>query len=481
MAADDHFAYIFAAELHERLRWFITLRWMAVAGLAVGSLVGPRMGLESVWPSLFVVALFVAAYNLYFSWRLGGRSGQERPLGGLRHCAIRQMVMDLAALIVGVHFTGGLQSPLLPFFAFHMAIGTIVLSTRLMYLIAGCTSLAMLLLYILEENGVLRYHPLDPLHGICSRACYLNMVSFVMALFGIVYLTDSVTGRFKERNIKLHEAKAALQERTEELQQLLDEIAEVEERKSHYMRISAHQLRSPLGTVKTSLMVLTQGYVDPGSERGRKLLEGAIERVDGLLRIVNDLLELAKIREGRNRAPWARGVNLNQLVADIFDAVSPLADEREIRLVPLVEGVAVLDWGIPPDLVFALENLVQNAIKYSLPGGQVTVGLRVTGGGEAVLTVEDQGIGIPEEFVEQVMDEFVRAPNAKAHAAEGTGLGLSIVREVVEAHGGRITVRSVEGEGSTFTVTLPLHHRPPEVEALLHDGNDGGYQTPTGS
>ncbi len=479
MAGEDRFSYIFSGELEERLRWFITLRWMAVVGLAVGSLLGPRVGLPSVWPSLLVVALFVAGYNLYFTWSLSRQVSDGRPLGDLRLCALRQMVMDLAALIVAVHFTGGLQSPLLPFFAFHMAIGTIMISTRLMYLIAGCTSLAMLTLYLLEEHGALRYHPLDPTYGMCGRACYLNMASFVVALFGIVYLTDSVTSRFKERNIRLHEAKAALQERTVELQRLLDEIAEVEERKSHYMRISAHQLRSPLGTVKTSLMVLTQGYVDPGSERGRKLLAGAIERVDGLLRIVNDLLELAKIREGRNRAPWARNVNLNQLVADIFDAVSPLAEEKEIRLEPRVEGVAILDWGIPPDLVYALENLVQNAIKYSRPGGEVTVGLRVEGDEEAVLTVEDRGIGIPAEFLDRVLDEFVRAPNARKHASEGTGLGLSIVREVVEAHGGRITVASVEGEGSTFTVTLPLHHTPPEARDLLHAGNGGGYRTMT--
>ena len=83
------------------------------------------------------------------------------------------------------------------------------------------------------------------------------------ALFGIVYLTDSVTSRFKQRNIELYETTEALSERTEELQRLLDEIAEVERRKSHYMRISAHQLRSPVGTIKASLQVLLDGYVEP--------------------------------------------------------------------------------------------------------------------------------------------------------------------------------------------------------------------------
>jgi signal transduction histidine kinase len=95
------------------------------------------------------------------------------------------------------------------------------------------------------------------------------MAAFAVALVGIVYLTDSVTSRFKQRNIELWEATETLRRRTSELQQLLRQMEIVEERKSHYMRISAHQLRSPLATVRTSLQVLTEGYVDPGSDRGR--------------------------------------------------------------------------------------------------------------------------------------------------------------------------------------------------------------------
>ncbi len=463
MVPETRVAYIFAPELHERLLWFITLRWLAVVGLVSASLVGPWIGLPDVWPSLFVVALFVAAYNLFFRFKLKGRAGEGHPYENLRVCAIRQMVMDLLALLVTIHFTGGLQSPLLPVFAFHMAIGTIMISTRIMYVLAMATTAGIFLVYLAELSGWVAFHPIDPSRGMCGRACDLNLLTITLALFGIVYLTDSVTSRFKARNIELHETTQTLRERTAEQQRLLEEIEELEERKSHYMRISAHQLRSPLGTVKTSLSVLTGGFVAPGSGRGRKLLEGSIERVDGLLAIVNDLLELAKIREGRRRAPWSRGINLNQLIADIFDALQPYAEEHGIRLVPEFESVAVLDWGVPPDLVYGFENLIQNAVKYSHSGGEVTVRLRVAGD-EATVTIVDRGIGIPERFVDQVLMEFVRAPNAKRHAPEGTGLGLAIVREVVEAHGGRISVESRENEGSTFTVALPLHRRPPEVD-----------------
>ena len=476
--AESRFAFIFAPELRERLLWFIKLRWLAVAGLVAASMVGPRIGMQSVWPSLFLVALFVAGYNLFFLnvFRVAEEHGQ--PYGNLRNCAIRQMVMDLLSLIVTVHFSGGLQSPLLPVFAFHMAIGTIMIATRIMYVLAAATSVGLLGLYVAECKGLLAFHPVDPARGMCGRACNLNLVALTVALFGIVYLTDSVTSRFKKRNIELYRTTGKLQERTTELQCLLDEIAELEQRKSHYMRISAHQLRSPLGTVQTTLSVLAKGYVDPVSERGRRLLAGAIERVDGLLAIVNDLLELAKIREGRGRAPWSQSINVNQLLADIMDALEPLAAQKNIELVPDFNGVAILEWGIPPDLVNAFENLVQNAIKYSHHGGVITVRLQATETAARVQVV-DHGIGIPEAFRDQVLLEFVRAPNAKRHAPEGTGLGLAIVREVFEAHGGRVNVESEEGAGSTFTVELPLHFTPPEARRSLQMGNEGGYRPQT--
>jgi len=367
-------------------------------------------------------------------------------------------VLDLMALVVTAHFTGGLQSPALLFFAFHMAIGTIILPTKMMYPVAACTAAAMFAVYLLETHGVLEFHPLDPSRGMCGPACHFNMVAFILALFGVVALTDSVTSRFKQRNIKLWETTRELKQRTEDLQSTLEQVEVVEKRKSHYMRISAHQLRSPLATIKTSLQVLTEGYVSPESERGKKLLQGATERVDGLLTTVNDLLELAKMREGLKRAPWAESVNLNQLLADLFDALEPEADRRNIKLVPDFDGVCILDWGIPPDLVYAFENLIENAIKYSEEGGEVVVRLR-RNDNQALVEITDHGIGIPAEFKDDVLNEFVRAPNAKSYA-QGSGLGLAVVREAVEAHQGSLGLQSQEGGGTIATVSLPIRLKP---------------------
>jgi len=458
------FSFVYASELLGRLRWFARLRWLAAATLGLASIAGPRLGIGAAWPSLGFMAGLVAVYNVLFQLRLRRMSEAEEPYANLRAVAIVHMLTDLAALLAVVHFTGGCRSLVSPFMVFHMAIGTIMISTRIMYVLAGATCSATVGLFVLEHRGVLMAPPAHlAAVGGSPTQCWLNAAMLVALLFGVVYLTDSVTGRFKTRSIELFRTSEKLRARSEELQRLLIEREESERRKSHYMRISAHQLRSPLGTIKTSLQVLLDGILEPGSEQGRRLLAGAAERVDDLLAIVNDLLELAKMREGRAKAPWARNFFINQLIADIFDAMTPIAQDRHVELVPDFQGVALLDWGVPPDLVYVFENLIHNAIIYSREGGSVTVTLTVDGG-VATVVITDEGIGIPEELQDDIFLEFVRAPNAKEHVEGGNGLGLAIVKEGVEMHGGNVTVESRLGEGSRFTVRLPLHFTPPEIE-----------------
>jgi two-component system NtrC family sensor kinase len=264
-------------------------------------------------------------------------------------------------------------------------------------------------------------------------------------------------------------------ERTEELEGALSEIQEMESRKSHYMRISAHQLRSPLATIKTSLQVLTEGYADPASERGHGLLRGAVERVDGLLAIVNDLLELAKIREGYVRAHWTENIDVRAILLDILTTARPIAQKRGVRLVSSVMETAVLSWGVATDLRFAFENIVDNAIKYSRAGGEVRLELK-TRDDIATLTVADQGIGIPAELQPNVFLEFVRAPNAKHYAHQGTGLGLTILKEAVELHGGSVSLQSEQNLGTTIIVKLTLRNTLPSDVRLgkaTEEGEEG--------
>ena len=417
------------------------------------------LGVPHLWPSLMFVALFVASYNLYYHvWLRDGREA-ARPLRHLQARAIVQIALDLSALIVTVHITGGLHSPALSFFVFHMAIGTTLLPIRTMYVVASSVCLALLAARILVAADLFRPYPPIEHISIPGGLSGMYMAAIATSVYGVIYLTGRVTSRLKQGSLHLLETTMQLGEKTAQLEQAFMEIKEIERRKSHYMRLSAHQLRSPLGTVKTSLDVLSQGFVDPSSERGARLLSGSVERVEGLLMIVNDLLGLAKIREGQSSTPWQPNVRIDRLVEDVLASLTPFARRREVEIQTEIQEDVRLAWSAPEDLGFALENLIQNAIKYSEPPARVWVNLQVAAE-ELRIEIIDEGIGIPEELQADIFLEFVRAPNAK-HLAEGTGLGLSIANEAVSLHGGTLELKSEEGVGTTFVVTIPLENQPP--------------------
>lgn len=471
--AQATFAFALTHELYGRLRMFVRLRWIAVGGLASAAVLGPWVGLPHLWPSLFLVALFVAAYNVYYQLRLRDARQAARPLGYLQARALVQIALDLLALLFAVEFTGGLESPILPFFIFHMAIGTMLLPNRTMYVVATAVCAALLLVPGIVETGLFEAPASLDAVSVPGGPTGLIFLAIAVTIYGTVYLTGRVTARLKEGSLRLLDATMKLGEKTHQLEKALAEIKEVERRKSHYMRLSAHQLRSPLGTVKTSLDVLARGTVDPTSERGERILAGCVERVDGLLMIVNDLLGLAKIREGQQSTPWVPNLRLDEVLERVVHALTAYARKRKVPLTAQIAQPVTLAWGSPEDLHYAAENLLQNAIKYTAPPGTVRVTLAAADGW-ATVTIADEGIGIPEDMLQDILLEFVRAPNAKHHAAEGTGLGLSIAKEATELHGGTLSIDSREGRGTTVILRLPLVHEPPEGALRMEGPPEAG-------
>jgi two-component system sensor histidine kinase SenX3 len=148
-------------------------------------------------------------------------------------------------------------------------------------------------------------------------------------------------------------------------------------------------------------------------------------------------------------------VEIDPVAAEALDQCRMKANARGITLSSIgVRGLSVL--GADDLLVTALRNLLENAVAYSPEHTRVVVCVRKPGDGGVEISVTDQGIGIPERDLERIFERFYRVDPARSRATGGTGLGLAIVKHAAAAHGGRVTVRSVEGSGSTFTLWLPL-------------------------
>ena len=214
----------------------------------------------------------------------------------------------------------------------------------------------------------------------------------------------------------------------------------------------SHELRTPLTAVKGLVETLRDGAVDDPQVRDR-FLETVEGETDRLIRLVNGLLILSRAdSEALNLQ--RESVDVAQLVRATVDKLAPQAGAREVALQVEASPDAPLALADPDRIEQVLVNLLDNAIKYSRPGGTVTVRLDGGQGGVARVQVRDEGLGIPAENLARIGERFYRADKARSRAEGGSGLGLAIAQALVEAHGGRLWLESQEGQGTVVTFTL---------------------------
>jgi len=231
----------------------------------------------------------------------------------------------------------------------------------------------------------------------------------------------------------------------------LTQVRRLETVRRDFVSNISHELRTPLASLQALVDTLRDGALDD-PPAARRFLDRVETEVNALTQMVQELLELSRIESGQ--------VPLRLAPVAVADVVSPPVE----RLRPQAERAGLsLHVDLPPDLPPVLAdadraqqvvtNLVHNAIKFTPPGGQVTTSA-AAGGDEVIIAVRDTGIGIPADDLPRIFERFYKADRARSGG--GTGLGLAIARHIVQGHGGRIWVESVEGRGSTFSFTLPM-------------------------
>lgn len=214
----------------------------------------------------------------------------------------------------------------------------------------------------------------------------------------------------------------------------------------------SHELRTPLTALRgeTEVALLEAHSI----EEYRHLLSSQLEEFDKLTRMINDLLVLANAEAGEIR--WAeQNVDLSALAASLAEQLEPVAASKDIELKTVAES-EVHVCGDASWLERVVLNLLDNAIKFTPKGGSIQVSV-ASENGNAALRVEDKGMGIPPEALAHVFDRFYRAEPSRSKRIPGVGLGLALARWIVEKHRGRITVESQPGQGTRFTVFLPLY------------------------
>jgi two-component system sensor histidine kinase SenX3 len=231
----------------------------------------------------------------------------------------------------------------------------------------------------------------------------------------------------------------------------VSESRRVENVRRDFVANVSHELKTPIGALALLAETMAVGHSDPAVTQ--QLAERMAREADRLGSIVDDLLDLSSVEA--QEAPSREPIPVPLLVGDAIERVRAVA---EAGGVPLCVPAPLPDVEIACDrrqLLNAIVNLVDNAVKYSDPGQPVEIGAGVEDGRVAI-EIRDHGIGIPSQDLERIFERFYRVDRARSRQTGGTGLGLSIVRHVLAAHGGEVTVSSREGEGSVFTLFVPL-------------------------
>ena len=230
----------------------------------------------------------------------------------------------------------------------------------------------------------------------------------------------------------------------------VSELRRVESVRRDFVANVSHELKTPIGALALLAETMASGE---GSPVNTQLTDRVQHEAGRLARIVDDLLDLSLIEA--QEAPSREPVPVHVVLHEAAERVRGAADAAGIPLsVPPVATDLVVN-GDRSQLVSAVANLLDNAVKYSERGEPVEVEATAAEG-IICISVRDHGIGIPTRDLERIFERFYRVDRARSRATGGTGLGLSIVRHVAQAHGGDVTVESIEGEGSTFRLRLPL-------------------------
>jgi signal transduction histidine kinase len=260
---------------------------------------------------------------------------------------------------------------------------------------------------------------------------------------------------FAQLNKELNTGTTLLIRRDLELSRANEKLQKFDEIKSNFISIVAHQLRTPLSGVKWTLSMLLNGDMGPLTNDQKTFLMKTYESNARMIALVNDMLVVDRVQSGRVHYGF-KHIDMVDLMDNVLFEISPQALKRNISIKYKNKFEHLPQAYIDPSSMRAvLQNLLENAIKYTMNGGLIELDVKVDGD-YLMISVADNGIGIPKVQQKDIFAKFFRANNAVTQETDGSGLGLYISKSLVEKNGGKIWFESVPDKGSTFYFTVPL-------------------------
>jgi signal transduction histidine kinase len=433
-------------ELIESLSRFINLRWIIVIGIFVTANFA-KFALEIDLPivPIFIVTFCILILNIACLCF-------QKHVKSYEHFANLQISVDWIALIFLVHYTGGIESPVIFYFIFHVIISAILLSEKKCY---RQTSFALLLitgLSILEYFSIIPHVHIKELFPtpVFDNGLYLlSIISFsITSLYISAYLATSVNNRLRKRENEIVALK-------NEITDAYNKLEVIDREKSEFTYKVTHELRSPLSAIQSLLKSIEEGYAGEISQKARDLVVRSEQRTSFLITLVNGLLDLIAGKIGKPKEGDTKSIDINVAVNNTLHLMQEKTKAKKLKIIIKSTPEPSCLRIVPDDLDIILTNLIDNSVKYTEQGGTISINSTITDK-EVKLEMSDTGIGIIKEDLNKIFNEFYRSKNAKATNLRGTGLGLSIVKNLIKQYGGNIDIRSEIGKGTTVTISFPV-------------------------
>jgi|CXWL01.1.fsa_nt_gi signal transduction histidine kinase len=464
-------------------QWFVLLRYifillalllLVVEGTQPTAVPRPRI----LWMALAVLALVNVAWTVIGRRLRRGFSDQGEPSAQSIQQATwfvnAQMLLDILILTVMLRYSGGVENPMAIFYLFHMLIAALLLKP-LNAVIQGAWALILFAALAAGEcvGWIAPHYPFVAWEG--SSAAHSDPLYVVVSVgvlaagvVGTLYFTLQISLGLDEQESELFEANAALRASKEAIERL-------QERRSRFLRTSAHQLKAPLTGIEMLAGLIRDGIVGPGEVS--KTVGRIIQRCRVAITQVTELLMLERVEGAPVDRHTAAGTRVSAALGRSIQKIRGQVDAKGMQFTATVDCDAELTVAVDArDFEDCIDNLLDNAIKYSATAGGI-IGLvaRPADGGVRI-EITDNGMGIASSSLESIFEPFHRGNEALAANIPGSGLGLTIVREIVEQARGRITVNSQPGQGSEFALWFPLLSVAERAKAPLVSWNAAGVR-----
>lgn len=427
--------------LQARIAWSIRLRWLAIAGFYLATLIikysfGLPIPYDKVWFLLDALAVINLAYFIMLKVYKEFSIQQEIAI------LLVHAFFDLVLLTAIVHFTGGMENPIYLFYVFHVVISSIVFPRGIPFIMATFVVILFGTLVYLEYTGDLYHYPIFnmQIHN-NDLAVFVTFAVFTITVFVSTYICTTFMVIY--RNIK----------RQIDQQNLL--LVEADKQKTQFYQYTSHELKSPIIAVKTTIDGITKSYKNDLDAKALHLMERASNRCMQMLDIIKELLIITKSKSYSNPAENEK-VYLNDIIKEIVNAELNTANASGITIdLDLVSNNPKII-AKKSDIIKIIDNLISNAIRYNIENGKIEIKTFLKEN-KLVLRIQDTGIGIPKEDLSNIFAEFYRTENARKKINYGTGLGLSLIKQLLENYNGSIKVESEIDIGTTFTLIFPMH------------------------